>query len=337
MKYIGKEARFRLNRLYKYRLRKFLKLKKRRRNNKINLQGYVRIQAPTLFSTINEGRRNELLDFIQQIKYFVTYNKKILLNFHSTEKMFTSGTLLFFSEIRNLFNLVNNKAILTCIKSRNDKVNQVLKQIGFFKLIRFKNKFKLSYGDVVKWKFTCGSNVDGAKFENILGEYSHCLKDSLQEKLYKGFTEAMANTHHHAYEGVRPEGEVAQHKESWWAFSQLKDGKLHVVFCDLGIGIPVSLPKKHGKFFKRIIEKFRGEQNDADIIEEAVTSRRSRTELGYRGKGLAQLCDVIEHLDDSKLLIHSNKGAYIYENNASRKICFHHSVGGTIIEWMLNI
>lgn len=314
-----------------YRLRKRSKRKIRLWKRKRLFCDYFKITAPEVFDIREKEERRRLIAFINAIKDNIG-TKKILLNFKNSKRMITCGTILFLAEIRTMY-MKHDKPIMSCILSQNNKVNQVLKQIGFFDIIGFQEAIKPKYSDVVKWKFTHGSEVIGAKYEDILKQYDDDIGHKTSENLYIAFTEAMKNTQQHAYENK----EKNTLKETWWAFSQLKDNKLVVVFCDLGMGISESLNKEHNPFAQKFKEVIGWSfTSESDTIAEIIKFRKTKTKLSYRGKGLAQLCGVIEESKNGAVFIFSNKGTYS-NKMISIPNDYRQAIPGTIIEWSLNL
>jgi len=137
---------------------------------------------------------------------------------------------------------------------------------------------------------------------------------------------------HEAYIETRPDGlNIADEQRDWWMFSQERDGWLSVVFCDLGIGIPGTLPIKKPTLWQRI-ELF-GSKLDAHAIQEAIGESRTRTGLHHRGKGLKQLVDVVAHVDQGQIGIFSNKGRFTLKSQKESISQFTDSIYGTLIYW----
>lgn len=65
--------------------------------------------------------------------------------------------------------------------------------------------------------------------------------------------------------------------------------------------------------------------------------KRTRTKLGYRGKGGTDLQSIIENFENAQLRIISNKGNYRYTHRkkARPELMWDakHSINGTIVEW----
>ncbi len=96
--------------------------------------------------------------------------------------------------------------------------------------------------------------MDGQRALELLGDLDDRLPSRLQRGLYDGIVEAMTNANHHAYEQIRDDG--LRHEDlqkEWWMFSQVRENRLSVSFCDLGIGIPRSLPLKRKTLWAQLL------------------------------------------------------------------------------------
>ncbi len=334
---LSPKAKERVERLTRIRTRRHFNRKygfdtKRRRYVEFN-----RIAAPRRFAlTYDENNRNAVIQFIKKMAKSVLKKKKTLIDFSATERMHTCGTLLFVSELRNLINVLGRKCpVIRCNRSHNSKVMEVLQQIGVLKLLKYRKKISARANDVVNWKFTSGNSVTGEDYDRILSHVDDKITETKQKDFYVGITEAMANTHHHAYI-MNKDRPVANGTESWWAFSQIKDGRLHVVFCDLGIGIPKSLPVQQPSWFQNI-KQLLPSPSDSDLIKNAIEISVSRTNQSHRGKGLRQFVKVVEGVQGSFLSIHSNRGRYGIDNGNKGSYLYKNSISGTLIEWSMPI
>ncbi|MDO8712936.1 MAG: hypothetical protein Q7K13_00425 [Polynucleobacter sp.] len=249
-----------------------------------------------------------------------------------TEKMYSDGTLLFLSEMHRLTRHVQGGVPIKFIAPKNDKVLQVLKQIGFIDLIGVKTQITPKDDDVVNWRVAHGAQVDGEKYDDVLAQYDGDIAQALQKKLFTGITEAMTNVANHAYDLNRIDGlNINDESKEWWMFSQEKDGFLSVSFCDLGAGIPRTLPVKHPSLWKQI--SMLGKSNDADAIDHAVRKSVSRTNDVGRGNGLGQIVQVVQAQNQSEVVIYSNKGTFTKINGSKRLFRHSDSILGTLIYW----
>ena len=294
------------------------------------------LKAPDIFTITAEDKRRKLLHFLGKLREAIVLHKKaVRIDFSATQKMVTDGTLLFYAELSRLKRL-GVGAKIRCIPPRNNRVAQVLKQVGIFDLVGHKRKIETTLSDVVHWRSAHGHEVVGEKFDEVLGHYDGQITEALSKNLYLGFTEAMTNCHHHAYIGTRPDGlNIAHELKEWWMFSQEKDDWLTVVFCDLGIGIPGTLPIKKPALWQRI-QTF-GSHLDAHAIQEAIGESRTRTGLHHRGKGLKQLVDVITQISKGEVSIFSNRGCFNLKSGSESIHQYKDNIHGTLINWRVPI
>ena len=137
----------------------------------------------------------------------------------------------------------------------------------------------------------------------------------------------------HAYIAKRRDGTNFSGEKRWWLFSQQREGFLTIVFCDLGIGIPESLPIQHSGVGK-ILKKFSKNSSDVEAIKYATQIGKTSTDQPNRGKGLPEILDAARKAEQGSCVIYSNKGHYGYgagENLIENQ--FPNSILGTLIEW----
>ncbi|ODP33332.1 hypothetical protein A9762_19445 [Pandoraea sp. ISTKB] len=281
----------------------------------------------------------------------MTQGEHVYLNFAKTQRMFADGTLLFVAELNRLYRYLGERPIIRCNYPRDKIVEQVLQQVGVFDMIGKPCRENVDDLDasVKFWKYATGTKAIGELFEPVLENYEGIIEKRLEQSMYKGVTEAMTNSSNHAYIDTRPDGLSLKGVEPrWWMFSQERDGSLIVALCDLGVGIPASLPKTRMKdwtsdsiraFLTGIVTQ--GQiSTDCVMIKAAIEIGRTRTDLPYRGRGLQQLKDVIDVAGSGHLTIHSNKGCYQYDpSKRSIEIIndYRDSVLGTLILWNVPI
>ncbi|WP_456378843.1 hypothetical protein [Thiolapillus sp.] len=309
------------------------RLTKKGRKNK-NLSPWIKakvIKAPAEFNLLKSDRRKELLDFLTKIKATARIKGHYLLDFSSTRKMFADGTLLFRAQLCRLNDSRVPGQIYRFRFPHDRKIKEVLKQTGILDIVGQSLELSPKHHDVVHWNSANGIAAEGEKYNEVLGHYEGRVARRLLSGLYVGITEAMTNTSHHAY--------IDSHsgESGWWMFSQSKDGKLYVAFCDLGIGIPGSLPIQRPSVFKQL-QRLERNARDSDCIEAAVKDSVSRTKKSHRGKGLYQITRVLmEHQDDAQLIIYSNRGCYIRKTSEEKLFDYKDSINGTMICWQTGI
>jgi len=294
------------------------------------------ISAPNTFTLDDKALRKTFLSFIDKLyRLRSLQNQRVLIDFTKTERMISDGTLLFKA---HLYRLVHQYKIKIKIKlSRSSKINQVLQQIGVFELLGQKPNLKISHPDVVNWRHAQGAGAIGQKTDGILEPFG-AISETLQKGLYLGLTEAMTNTRQHAYPRFSQTDVFTEDMATeWWMFSQDKDGRVYVVFCDLGIGIPGSLPSKRPGLWRQILEKFGANPKDSEVISEAISHSTSRTGQTHRGKGLGQLTRVLSKTTGGNLRLYSNYGCYTLRDGKHSLWNYKNTINGTLICWSLPI
>lgn len=301
---------------------------------------YLPLKAPEIFSLSDPNHRKLLFQFIERLRRSIVLKKRPLcINFTETRKMFADGTLLFVAELHRSMRIarLRHPIKIRCEPPRNKKAAQVLEQIGVLSLLKYRRRIVPTDKDVVNWRFANGHEVVGERYDDILGHYDGMLTSCIQTGFYHGLTEAMTNCCHHAYILEREDGLGENEEESnWWMFSQEKDGELSVVFCDLGVGIPRTLPLKSPSTWEKI-KKTIGVTSDGKIIHAAIEESKTRTGLHHRGKGMKQLLEVVQKSRNGHLVVYSNRGCYSLHNEKERCFDYSDSVLGTLITWKVTI
>lgn len=311
---------------------KLATIKRHRKRRKDNNQKWwnITIPAPVRFGIFHEDIRNEVLNFLADVSAEAKIpNQVIRLDFSNTNMIDSAGGILLRANLCKIQAHLSSNTTIKCSPSNHHKINEVLTQIEVLKL--FDQDFNIlpDAEDVIHWKVAQGSRVEGEHYETVLSHYDGSLSESLKEGLYKGITEAMTNTKHHAYEHNN-NSDLPQ----WWLFSQEKDDRLSVVFIDLGIGIPRSI-KSHQTKIDAVLSYLKREASDADIISTAIKLGETSTGMGWRGKGLRKLRNSVMSVENSNMCIYSSKGMY-YLNSGSETPelkNFEQSIGGTLIYW----
>jgi anti-anti-sigma regulatory factor len=307
--------------------------RRRRPRRAIPLPKYSVIKAPIEFDIGKSGPRALTLDFFSRLKQIVTTGgRQVWIDFTDTRRFVSTGALLLKAEITRLMESIPDLRIRSTLPI-NNKAAQVLHQVGISHQLKTKNPTRCVDRDVVNWRSARGQGALGEKYDEILGFYDGIIAESLQTELYTGITEAMTNAHQHAYIAARGDGiNTPPDYRPWWMFSQEKDGKLSVVFCDLGVGITASLPQTRPRLWKLMEHLGIGQGRQ---IEGAVRDSKTRTKKQHRGKGLRQIIETISSCEGGKALIFSNKGWYSMQSSKQRAGDYGDSIMGTVIFWQM--
>lgn len=289
--------------------------------------------APAVFGLLDGAERALLLERLTHLREMIWAGGHVTLDFSGVEKIYSNGGLLFLAELRRVKRHTPRPVTFACIYPSNNKVSQVLEQIGVFHLIGANPGVVPKDDDVVNWRFAHGSKVEGETYEDVLADYDGEIAVELQERLYTGITEAMTNVVNHAYDLPREDGIGITQAREWWMFSQSKDQRLTVVFADLGAGIPRTLPLKRPTLWQRVLRL--AKRTDSKTIAMAIQDSMSRTELEHRGKGLGQIVRAVESEPEGEMAIMSNFGAVTFRSGQQKAHDYRDSIMGTLRYWTL--
>lgn len=365
MKKLSLKQKQYLRRITDYRFNAFKKKNKRIKNKKeadkalmkkYGLKELVTIVAPEHFNIVSRNTRSELLKFIAKLRMHCKKQSVLVyIDFTKTIKMGAEATLYFLAEIETII-YKNNKLRFKIHNSRNTIVNQVLYQTGILKLLSIRTPMDSScFDESVKcWAYTSGSNSEvNSETKEIVLDLGKLFTDSTQytRGWFKVITEAMTNSHHHAYLEPRfPDNPADTSLKKWWLFSKEVDGVLTVCICDLGVGIPRSL-KENTKnvtpgwfdILKNYVKELRKKYNeDSALIKAAIEIGKTRTNLPNRGKGLSQIIHELNRLPNANVSVSilSNNGGVMSKSlkfTDSILIPFNESIHGTIITWQVQM
>lgn len=340
MKYLSRADRDRQKRKRDYLEKMLVKAArarrpKRWRAHKAHLRA-LRISAPQMFDANNNQARAELVAFLAELRshFRDNPNRTLLIDFTRTERFIAGGTLLFYAELTRLIEYRNQTVKIRCTTPANNRASQVLEQIGVYNLCSHGSHGTPTRDDVVHWRVARGPLVDNTICAPVIEAFEGSLAKPLVDGLLGGLAEAMANAVHHAYDGVREDGLNYTGLRDWWMFSQEKDGYLSVVFCDLGVGIPATLPIKRPWLIQQM-EKFGLPVNDANCIKEAINEGHSQTGLIGRGHGLGNIIDVVTKVHGGLVVVSSNRGRYDFKDGKSSLTNYRDNLMGTLIYWQI--
>lgn len=255
--------------------------------------------------------------------------KEILLDFSKTQKVFSSAMIIIYAELINIINTYSD-IHFKCARVRNDKVGQVLTQIGIYKLCRQNVSVKPTHSDVIHWRVCSGVKVISKKIDDIISIEELSLLPSTTD-IYGGCIEATKNVLRHAYIRPRKILPVADKHTAWWCFSQIKDDKLTVVVCDLGVSIPETLPITFPSFVEHM--KSLGLGSDAGLIKGALQRPSSRSGEQGRGNGLPKIAEVVKL--GGNLTIFSRRGCVHVAGEETYLENYRQPLLGTVITWTL--
>ncbi|WP_136477019.1 ATP-binding protein [Pseudomonas sp. DG56-2] len=292
---------------------------------------------------LDSESHHELVGLIRNLRKIASQGGRVQLDFKNTERVHSCGTLLLVAEIDRLVRSLGTSTI-SCTYPKDEKVEKVFQQVGLLKLLGKDHRLEITEEDrdVFHWKYASGIDVSPIQADPILKGIKAQIPKNYR-KVVVGVEEAMDNSVHHAYIESRGDRMSGRNDEAdarrWWLFAEVLDDWLHVNFCDLGIGIPRSLPKSWAEEAGDIVTLALSKaKKDVRMIRRAFEVGRTRTELEHRGKGLKNIAMAAEELG-GLLTIHSNAGCIRKDfrggGGLPRAFMYKRSIMGTVIQWSI--
>lgn len=318
------------NILKRYPLKRIRKLSSLQR-----FKSRVVIKAPRLIDYYREDSINKSNVFIRNIKESISHGYKVSISFDQTEYISAAAMISFLAEIELIVISHHPMKVIYFSHPRDKKIESILKQVGFYDLLKKEKRETPHYDDVNFWRFASGVCSEPIETKKMFQEIKAEIEVRASKKLYRGVIEAMANSVEHAYINQR---DCHEEKKKWWCFAGIRDEQLIVVICDKGVGISRTLPMTQGSNLEKIFEILGiTKRTDSAYIKTASSLRETRTGAKHRGKGIADMKRVVDMLNSARLTIFSNRGLYRYKGNDSKiretLSDFKSSVNGTIVEW----
>ena len=319
-------------------LTKRAKLLNARRNSAAFDGEEYTIKAPFAFNIQGKSNRRETLKFLSNFRSnAIERGRAVVLDFADTEHIYPTGGLLLTAEIDRAKRILKDDFSVRIIAAKMPRINAVLKQIGIEQICDadLGEIEELDDDTVRHWRFATGERINHQTtkaFEKFEGR----LADNLRKGMWKSISEALANSAQHAYLEPRHIGRKRLNHKRWWMFSQERDGMLTVVVCDLGIGIPRSLPLKwEPRTLSKIYDSIIGQGRDSRSIKAAMEVGASSTGKSHRGRGLPQIWHELRSVNAEGIVILSNKGllAWDKQSNVEKAHEFNDSIYGTVISW----
>lgn len=301
----------------------------------------MRIQAPAYLDIMNPTRRTDTVAFLEAIRRCSRQARvEIVLDFSGVRQFYPTGAVLLVAEVHRSLDDGQRQYRVQATRPRSSREDQVLKQIGIYDLLQIPCPESADDETVRHWRQATGVLSEGEKGGSILESYQGQLPDGITKGLYAGIAEAMTNTVHHAYLGEEGEKLRFGIGKRWWMLSQEKDDLLTVVICDLGIGIPRSLPRSSTFSAESVSELWRSlglDRTDANAIKVALQLGRTRTGVEGRGKGLAEIVDAVNLSERGSVFISSNRGVFTSQGGDVMATNSSRSIHGTLIHWQVPI
>jgi hypothetical protein len=298
-------------------------------------------------------RKFNLTEFCAEVVFFIrsverevlVLSRPVTLNFRETEAFSAEATVLLFAEVDRIVSLSSLAKPLTIIDPRRRRPREVLKQIGMHEITGDRCDVVPAREDVVYWKATKGVDQSGQQLsvievvaERVHREYENSLELGV---VWRGVSEAVANTVDHAYKQPRSGGGAPCSSAKWWMFTQVREGRFSAAVCDLGCGYKATINETiPERVISALAATFVGASQDAQAIHTAMEYGRSGTREANRGRGSRDAMSVLEQHREGKLMIISNGGWMLYSfldgaEVERRSGSLAKSIRGTIVWWTL--
>lgn len=340
------------------------RVSRRKRKSKRNHSDFGMVVAPPKLDLYSPKNHSRFVDFLKEIRRSASTSELTTLNMKSCSRITAAAGLLLVAEVDRLTKAFPANKI-KCInpeapkngpgKSDVNLVESALNQIGFYKTIGQSNSKKAIAGSVKKWRQLSGCLADGNLADSLLQTLKDEVSSDVLKKLYRGAIEAIANCVEHAYPSPRQDG-LNITDPRWWMLVGKDESSLTIIICDLGVGIPNTLPAKHEESFLSQIKTALGiiGNSDSEMIRISTHIKQTRTNQKHRGKGGKDFRSMPANFPTSYLAIRSNKGSffitgkehaplkgvssrkYVSDTNKSESMIENtNSICGTLIEWAI--
>lgn len=341
-----------LLRLREWRLaRKRSRDRKRRKGKRRVLQSnrFIRpgqlLRAPRRFD-LTLGSGIEVVKFLRALSTStLTHHLSVTVDFRLTESFAVPAALLLLAEVDRITSEADVPKPITILDPRMRRPREVLKQIGLYELTRDKCDVVPMREDVVYWQATKGATQSGDDLqllEVVANRVNQAYANPIEVGgLWRGVSEAVANTVDHAYSKPRYDGFQGLDKTKWWMFTQIRDGTFTVAVCDLGCGYRKTIGTTLPEHFRASVANGLADWNrDSIAIHTAMEYGRSGTNEGHRGRGSRDALSVLEKHQTGQLVVLSNAGWMRYIKNEGQPLDREAGrlgldIGGTVVWWKL--
>jgi len=299
----------------------------------------MRVKAPPHLCAGSIDHRAATVQFLGELRAQTRRDGVgLIIDLSGVEKIKPTGAVMLLAEVDRALS-GQDPETLKIVRSRNAVVDAVMRHLGIY-LTDEGPTPEADREDVRHWRVATGVASEGEKGGSLFGDYEGRLADGLTGDLYNGIVEAMTNTVHHAYAG--PAGDHLKRfiGKRWWALSQERNGELTIAICDLGIGIPRSLPRSatfSSDVVRAVWKKLGLDRSDVNAIKVAIELGRTSTGQNGRGRGLSEIVEAANLSEQGSVLISSNKGAFVLFQGKRYARDHSNSIRGTLIHWTVRI
>ncbi len=307
----------------------------------------VPLKAPEYFALLKVKSHDAMVKFLHKLVALTLSDERVVcIDFRPTKRFHSDGTLLFYAELQRI--LQRRPRSVKCILPSDAVARQVLSRLGILSQLGYHKKFPSNRDDVLHWDVQSGVQADATQGLGQAIEALPRLPKPQIGKLFRSVTEALTNVTQHAYSEPRQDGTGTSSDRGWWMFVKQEPRDLTVMFCDLGLGVPYTVPRRNGNvgWFAHRMAAVLGavgvrSHQDGETIQVTVDEKRSRLQQEHRGNGFGNMLETISAAGAGRLIIYSNRGAYSYQLNngkeSSQARNYSGSIFGTVIGWHISL
>ncbi|CAG36561.1 hypothetical protein [Desulfotalea psychrophila] len=303
-----------------------VKRNKLKLHKKANAEDFIELKPPSHFSIIENP--NETLTFFESLESNLLNYDPIYINMSEISRM-TVDALLYYISILQHIKTKLSAYILKGSFPEDEETLTLMKRSGFLRYFKTSEDNINTHRDYVEIK--SGNIADNQVVKDICLFVMEKMKVGRvkTQKLYDIIFEMMLNTKQHAYNAN------TNKYDNWLLFLKFNPDKSNIefIFLDKGFGIPQTVRKNKleiaVKWFSKIgITEF----SETDLVDSALKGAfRTKTEKGYRGKGLPKINQYFENGYIKSLNIISKKACITAEN----KHDLEKEIIGTLYSWKI--
>lgn len=303
-----------------------------------------KIILPNIISLNGSSERAALLEALRSLREHVLNENiaTVTIDFSGVRQLLPCGTILLVAELERLIEDSRYGQKLKAIYPKDKVVEQLFQHISILEKLGCKPRIpKIDSEKVIVWLYESGTE---GNLDAVVGSLPALLTSGsnmeLRMAVNSGMAEAVANSSEHAYIAKREDGMSIDSPTKWWLFAKKENDDISLVICDLGVGIPGSLPTTWGEELESFAKTMIGKKHeDHQLIKFAMKLGRSRTNLTHRGQGLKDILKVVKTQKLGSLGIYSNRGVFNCDGPTGRTFgCSEpDSILGTVVQWRVPV
>lgn len=303
-----------------------------------------KVVLPAEIGLNRSDNRGLLLDALSLLREHLS-NKNVsmvTIDFSKVTQLLPCGTILLIAELERFLEDPKYNSRISATYPEDEVVEQLFQHVAILEKLGCPPRIKtIDSEKVVVWLYQSGTE---GNLDSVVGNLPALLTSGrnmeLRIAVNSGMAEAVANSSEHAYISARPDGMAIDSSKKWWIFAKQENEEIHLIICDLGVGIPGSLPETRGEELENFVKTMIGKKReDHQLIKFAMKLGRSRTNLNHRGQGLKDILKVVTTQRVGNLGIYSNSGVYSHDGPTARTYgrSEPESIMGTVVQWRVPV